>query len=441
MTSIRRTLLIALLWTYASVIAVAAAATFFQARREANEMFDYHLRQLALSLRDQTFRNALGTDLQPGEEDFDFVIQVWDPGGVRLYLSHPHSTLPGQVRLGYAMVDSAEGQWRVFGLQLRGQTIQVSQPMRVRNRLAAGVALRTIVPLLALLPAFVALIWLLVGRTLKPLNRLAHAVSGRSASVLEPITEAQVPDEVKPLVDALNDLLVRLERAFLSQRTFITDAAHELRTPLTALQLQLQLAERARDEETRKAAIGDLRAGLQRAVHVVQQLLILARQEPGAGADQLAALDLGELASLVVTELTPLAESRSIDLGIARADAHASVNGDADALRSLVRNLVDNAVRYTPPGGKVDVAVTRDAASVALEVTDSGPGIPAAERERVFDRFYRSKETGESGSGLGLAIVRTIAMRHGTRVVLDDSPSGGLRARVVFSALETPGDR
>lgn len=432
MSSIRRNLLVALLSAFALVIAVGAAATYLRARSEANEMFDYHLRQLALSLRDQAFRNAPAPELQPGEEDYDFVIQVWDADGVRLFLSHPHHSLPGQVQLGFSTTETPAGAWRVFATQQRGLTIQVSQPTRVRDHLAATAALRILIPFLLLLPISAVLIWWLVGAGLRPLGRLAHAVSARSPGALEALPEERVPDEVKPLVHALNDLLLRLGHAFATQRAFIADAAHELRTPLTALQLQVQLTERARSEAERTQALADLRHGLLRASHVVQQLLTLARQEPGTSERAFAPVNLDELARLAVAEQLPLAEARNIDLGIGHGDANAIVEGDADALRSLFSNLLDNAIRYTPSGGRVDVDVHRAADSVWLRVCDTGPGIPPDERKRVFDRFYRSEGTSEPGSGLGLAIVKTIADRHRARVALDGSAEGGLVVRVVF---------
>ena len=435
MKSIRRSLLIALISSFVLAMAVGGYATYVQARAEANEMFDYHLRQLALSLRDQTFRSALLPELRPGEEAFDFVIQVWDDEGVRLYLSHPHSALPDQARLGFATIQSREGAWRVFAVQQRGQTIQVSQPLSVRDKLAATAALRTLLPFLILMPAFTLLMWIIVGRGLHPLARVTHAVSSRSASSLAPIPEQPVPEEVQPLVHALNDLLLRLQQAFAGQRAFIADAAHELRTPLTALKLQVQLTERARTEQERAEALADLHIGLQRASHVVQQLLTLARQEPGAQVKPFAVVRLDELARQVVADMLALAESRYIDLGVVQCDANAGIEGDADALRTLLSNLVDNAVRYTPEHGKVDVDVVAGNGNVCLQVSDSGPGIPAEERSRVFDRFYRSANATLPGSGLGLAIVRTVADRHDARVELTDAPQGGLRARVVFPAL------
>jgi two-component system OmpR family sensor kinase len=241
-----------------------------------------------------------------------------------------------------------------------------------------------------------------------------------------------VPDEALPLVRALNDLLTRLHTALKTQRDFIADAAHELRTPLTALQLQAQLIERAADADSRQAAIGDLRAGLERATHLVAQLLTLARAEPGAAVPTPDAVDLALLCRQSVVDHAALADTRRIDLGLADCPANLAITGHADALRTLLDNLVANAVRYTPSGGRVDVRCGSDGTNAWLEVTDNGPGIPQAERERVFDRFYRRAGQSASGSGLGLGIVQAIARQHDAQVTLDDAPDGGLRARVVF---------
>ncbi|RLJ67669.1 ATP-binding protein [Sulfurisoma sediminicola] len=436
MSSIRRQLIVALLAAVALTLLLATIGTYRVARQEVDALFDYHLRQLALSLRDQAFSSAHNPlDSSDLDNDFDFVIQVWTRDGTRLYFSHPHASLPDRAQLGFATIATAEGRWRIFAVALRDQIVQVSQPLAARERLAAAAAARTLLPSLVLLPLLAAILWWLVGRSLAPLDRIALSVRRRSPAALDPLSTARVPEETRPLVDALNDLLVRLKSALEAQRAFVADAAHELRTPLTALQLQAQLAERAATPAEREAALTELRHGLQRATHVVQQLLTLARQDPDAAPDRPPGpVRLAELAAQVAADHATLAEHRGIDLGVGEADAMIAVSGDFSALRTLVANLVDNAVRYTPSGGRVDLAVGSDGGAPWLEVADSGPGIPAEDRERVFDRFFRRQDTSEPGSGLGLAIVQTIAARHGARIVLGEAALGGLAARVVFPA-------
>ncbi|WP_300336301.1 ATP-binding protein [Accumulibacter sp.] len=437
MNSIRRQLLLTLLSVIILTTLLGALATYRTARDEADAMFDYQLRQLALSFRDQVFPSGRQHDFAFDDEAQDFSIQVWRPDGTRLYLSHPRKGLPEKTPLGFATVDTARGKWRVFGLQQGGQTIQVAQPMHSRDRLALAAALRTVAPFLLLLPMLGILIWVVVGRGLRPLDAVARAVTTRTAVALDPLPENRVPAEVVPLVLALNDLLDRLQRALQAQREFIADAAHELRTPLAALHLQVQLAERATDPAARSDAFAELKGGLRRATHSVQQLLTLARQEPGGGEMGSEPVNLADLAATVIAEQLPLAEARSVDLGATPAGGEV-VMGDRDALQILLSNLVGNALRYTPAGGKVDVAVGENDDGTFIEVCDSGPGIPAEDRERVFDRFYRREQSDQPGSGLGLAIVKTIAERHRAAVLLDDATLGGLRARVQFKRSPPP---
>ncbi len=230
MKSIRQQLLITLLLVIAVALALAAYGTYRLARQEVDELFDYHLRQLALSVRDQRLTGN-SEPLAADDEGFDFIIQVWGQDGTRIYLSHPHADLPNRARMGFSNLDTPEGTWRVFAAQYREQVIQVAQPLRVREQLAAAAALRTLLPFVILLPLLASVIWLVVGRGLAPLNRIAESVSRRTPSSLEPLRPAGVPDEARPLVESLNDLLHRLDKALAAQRAFVADAAHELRTP------------------------------------------------------------------------------------------------------------------------------------------------------------------------------------------------------------------
>jgi signal transduction histidine kinase len=241
---------------------------------------------------------------------------------------------------------------------------------------------------------------------------------------------------VAPLVAALNALLQRLALSLDTQRAFVADAAHELRSPLTALKLQVQLLQRAADEAARAEATGALAAGIERAARLVEQLLALARSEPGAPPATPQTLDLSELVRAAIADTLPQARVRGTEFELF-ADAPVSVTGDRAALTALVRNLADNAVRYAPPGARVELRVGLEDGQPTLRVDDAGPGIPPAERERVFDRFYRRNtgggdSGGDTGSGLGLAIVRSVAVLHGAQVTLADSILGGLQVRVQF---------
>jgi len=430
MNSIRRKLLAALLGAICVVMLLGGWATYRAARDEVGSMFDYQLQQIALSLRDQTFQGSAGA--LASDESLDYVIRVWNQTGLTVYYSKPHESLPELTKLGFSTADTSEGEWRVFAIQYHGLTIAVAQPMQVRNRLAANAAWHTLTPFFVVLPVLGFLIWIIVSLGLQPLARLAQSVQARTPDSLAPLDDAGVPEEVQPLVFSLNDLLARLKAALDAQRALVADAAHELRTPLTALQLQVQLVERATSDDERTTALGELQSGLQRAIHAVQQLLTLARQEPGAAEYHFSPVKLAELVRQVVVEQTRLAEAKDIDLGVTLVDEAAAVSGDTEALRILLSNLIGNALRYTPSGGRVDVSCGTNEGSAFIEVADTGPGIPVDERERVFDRFYRRGGVNEIGSGLGLSIVRTIADRHKAHVSLGNSESGGLRVRVAF---------
>jgi len=279
------------------------------------------------------------------------------------------------------------------------------------------------------------LIWFIVGRGLRPLEQLALAVRERNPELLHPIPEAHLPAELKPLAMALNDLLQRLDRAMKNQRDFVADAAHELRTPLTALQLQAQLAERAGTDAERTLGFSYLREGLKRATQLVQQLLMLARQEAGVTHTLLARIDLSSLVTNVISEHAPLAQAKGIELRV-NAEGAYDVRGDANALRIMISNVIDNAVQYTPQMGAIDVVLSRKDGRSTLDISDTGPGIPGEERLRVFDRFYRREGSAGPGSGLGLAIVKRIADTHGVETLLSDRLSGaGLRIRFTFPRI------
>ena len=430
--SIRRRLLVWLLTTVLAAGFIAGGITFMQARKQANELFDYQLRQLALTLREREFTpGELARTLRETEQA-DYVIQVFTPDGVLLYQSHAEIDGLGPATVqGYSDVRNAAGTWRVFAIRHRGLVIQVAHHRLAREALALRAASYTLLPFLIALPLMGVLIWRFVGREMKVLESTAHAVARRTPESLQPLEAAALPEELQPLVGALNGLLDRLGAALAHQRDFVADAAHELRTPLTALRLQLQLAERAADEDSRRNAHAALREGIARAVHVVEQLLTLARADPAAHGAVRAPVDLGALANDVVRSLAPAAGEKSIALSL-EVDGTVSVMGDRAALQAMMENLVGNAVRYTQVGA-VRVRVRREGGEALFEVEDTGPGIPEAERGRAFDRFYRGAETAEPGAGLGLSIVRRIAERHGGRAELLDPPAGkGLLARVKF---------
>jgi signal transduction histidine kinase len=433
--SLRVRLLLALLAMFVAAALVMGTVTYRNVYSQTQVLFDYQLRQMALSLRDQG--EIAPEDARAFTDgQLDFVIQIWTVDGRSIYATRPHGDLPARALLGFADVAVNGQTWRTFSVATPQRVIQVAQPLQIRQRLAANAALHSVTPLLLMAPVMALVVWWAAALTLRPLRELAADVRRRDEQSLAPLPTDALPDEVSPLVTALNGLLQRLASSFDAQRAFVSDAAHELRSPLTALKLQLQLLKRAPDDAARAAAVDALAAGIERAVRMIEQLLALARSEPGAPA-QPERLDLSEVVRQAVADTVPFAVSRGTEIELV-ADEPVRVTGDKTALAALARNLVDNAVRHTPMGSRVEVRVSSDGAGPVLQVDDGGPGIPADERERVFDRFYRRADGGEGGTGLGLAIVRSIAQRHGGSVSLAESPLGGLQVRVRLAAVVTP---
>jgi len=436
MNSIRVRLSLTLILLLALVSVFVAAVSYRRVLTETSDLFDYQLRQMALSLRAQVML-APRIEVPPDQGDSDFIVQIWDLYGARVYFSRPGLPLINQAVLGYADLKLGGEAWRGYGLQTAQGVIEIAQPQRVRVRIARAAALRLITPLLLVLPLMVACVIWIVGRGLKPLRQLTAEVQRRDAGSLAPLASAELPEEIAPLVAELNRLLSRLAAAFATQRAFIADAAHELRSPLTALRLQAQLLERAPDEAARTEARNRLAAAIERATHLVQQLLTLARSEPHQQVPSREPLELGDLVADAIKDSHELALAKSIDLSL-EAEPALTIRAERDGLRALLRNLVDNAVRYTPQGGRVQVRTRAVADRAIVEVSDTGPGIPPEDRERVFDRFYRRSAGFDpaapdaGGTGLGLAIVKAVADRHGAPVRLGEAPGGGLRVDVSF---------
>ncbi len=435
MNSIRRRLLVALLGALLVAGIVGAGATFLSARGEVGRLLDEELRQVALSLRDHSRLDFARLESRTNDPDLRVLVQIWDPAFDRPYSSRVATPLPRQKDEGYATIEHEGRAWRIYTTLSATQTIQVAQPTALRTELAALTAARLLLPVLVILPLLGILGWWIVGRGLAPLAALADSLARRAPTSLDPVPELESPDEVQPLVRSLNDLLARLGDAFDTQRRFAADAAHELRTPLTALTLQIQIARRAESPEERVVALDRLEQGVKRATRLVQQLLTMARLDPDA-ARPVGSFDLASVAASVVEEKKPFAEQQRIALSLAAVPV--TLSGQEDALRILLANLVDNALRYTPPGGTVDVRVAPDGDQARIDVADSGPGIPEEERERVFDRFYRGRQAPGGGSGLGLAIVRQIVTQHGGSITLAESPSGGLLVSARFPANGSP---
>lgn len=431
--SLRRRLLWLVLATIAFASVLQASTAYRTALAQADAMFDMHLQEVARSVHGGMPLTSGG----PGGEDMDFLVQIWGPDGRQIFSSRPD--LPAQAVLGFSDIRVAGGRFRVYSLQTPQQTVQIAQDLDAREARARALALRAVIPVALLAPLLMAAVAWLISRSLAPVERMRRQVARRAAGDLSPLPDEELPEEVLPLVQELNLLFGRVRAAFAAQQQFVADAAHELRSPLTALKLQAQALRRSPDAAAREAAITRLNDGIERAIQLLGQLLVLAREDgEHAAGGRWQPVDLQDLAREVLGELLPQAQARRIDLGVATSEPLV-MPGEREGLHILLRNLVDNAVKYTPEGGQVDVSLLADAGVPCIVVEDSGPGIPEAERERVFDRFYRVAGSSAAGSGLGLAIVQAIAQRHGARVRLGRSQRlGGLRAELRFAPAAAP---
>ena len=436
--SLRARLLWFVLLPILLVTIIQAITAYRGALQQADAMFDDHLQQVARSMRRSVEMGVpLSMPLEEGTGDdaaFDLYVQIWGQDGTQLFRSN-RSALPPRAVLGFSDVKANGNRYRVYSLQTPLQTVQIAQDLSARTARAQALALKAVLPFALLTPLLMLAVWWVINRSLAPIERARRQVAQRAADDFSPLTSHDLPHEVRPLVDELNLLFGRVQNAFDTQKNFVADAAHELRSPLTALKLQAQALRRTdtADESpaTREAAITRLNQGIDRTIRLVEQLLILAREETSSGTPAFEPVDLMDSVRLAVADMLAQAQLKQIDLGLVKSEP-AWVRGQPEALRMALRNLLDNAIKYTPAGGQIDISIEVVNGQALLAVDDSGPGISPDARPRVFDRFFRAGNVlAETGSGLGLAIVKTIADRHGATLRLDQSAGlGGLRAEL-----------
>lgn len=436
--SLRARLTGALLLAVLAFAALQAAVTYRTARAETEALFDAQMQRIALSLSGSLGAGALSDDAPAAETPAarEMIIQIWRADGVMLYRSPQGRLLPPQTVIGFSDTVAGGEPYRIYALRTATQVVQVAQQTEARGRMAGQLALRAVLPVALLAPVLMLIVWWVVGRAIGPIERVRRQVAARRPDDLAPLPTAGLPAEVRPLVGEMNGLLTRLSAAWDALTHFTADAAHELRSPLAALRLQAQSLQRAPDDATRAIATERLLAGIDRATRLVEQLLALARQEGAGEGAELVSLDLTALARNALADAEPEAARHAIALTLDAPTAHVVLRADEAALAVLLRNLLGNALRHTPPGGQVRVGVREEASVIDLTVEDSGPGIAPDERARVQGRFYRVPGTPGHGSGLGLAIVRAIAERHGAALTLDASPTlGGLRVMLRWPAV------
>ena len=437
--SLRRRLLGLLLGGVSAAWLATMVFSYIDAHHEVDELFDAQLSQSA-----QTLLALASHDEDEGVEDLGAAghkyqrrlrFQIWRADGKLLIRSNNAPQTPLTTAGGFSETSGDDGHWRHFSQwnDSRSLQVQVSENHHIRDELIGHIAWRLLFPALFGLPLIGFWVWLATRHGLSSLHGVAHQIASRDPQQLQAIHPTTAPEEIRPLIEALNGLFQRVEQTLEAERRFTADAAHELRTPLAALQAQLQVAQRARDRDEHDRSLQQLQSGLTRAAHLVDQMLLLARLDPESGLPDPQTVDLAALTEAVCADLGPQILARNIDFDF-ESVSDATLSGQAEWLRVLIRNLVDNAVRYTPEGGKVAVGITRDGERISLSVSDSGPGIPPEERSAVLRRFHRLEQAGQPGSGLGLAIVARIAELHGARLWLDSSPmTKGLNIGVQFA--------
>ena len=431
MRSLRTQLLLWLLPVYLLSAAIVLVANYLHYRDSTHAFMDGQMHRLALAYQQQlqqdpTLPALPSLDADHVEHDGTVIVQFWGRDGL-LASTWSVAGLGLQDGEGFHDLELGGHAWRIYtaapGLWPR---VQVVQSGEFRQLIALHTAEEAAEPIAVLIPVTVLLLWLAVWLALRPMDRLVRAIAAQDERNLAELPIQQVPAELKPLITSTNALLARLKEAFAAQQRFVQDAAHELRTPLTALKLQVENLRPQLDEgQTTR-----LEGGIERMQRLVEQLLRLARQEAAPQGADARPVELAEILRQSINDLVPLAEARGIDLGLTAAEP-AEVQADTRDLRSVFDNLLENALRYTPAGGRVDVSLKQVDGTPQVEFLDTGPGIPPELLERVFDRFYRVLGTGTQGSGLGLAIARGAAGRAGMRIELSNrGDRSGLAARV-----------
>jgi len=437
--SLKKQIIVWLIGLLAAVGMLAGSISYLMAREAANEYLDHQLLLIAESVH-------TGSQLRSMQEKFlrenkeeqqeSFVIQVWnDEEPIRstepIRSSRPNFDLPRGKSSGYSDAIVRGEKWRVYTLNYTDRTVQISQLDEVRQEIATHAALYALLPIVGLLPLSWILVVIGVTRILKPLSDVTSAVTQRDALSLTPLPDEGIPQEVAPLISEMNSLLLRIHETIESQRHFVLDAAHELRTPLTALQLQIENLAQSRSQEDLDIRVAELSSGIHRAIHLVEQLLKMARYETEHQSIK-NRIDLGMIVKTCIGDFIEIADQRSIDLGLTH-DEPAFVLASADDLRVMFDNILDNAIRYTQAGGRIDVSILASGHKAIVRIVDTGSGIPEQLLQRVFDRFYRIREHETEGSGIGLAIVNAIANRQYAEVKLSNRlDRSGLIVEVVF---------
>ena len=402
-----------------SVAIIAASFTFSSAFEEAHELQDDVLQQMAVLFDHYslTLNNGTLTPLSQDQLEFQGSVQLLGSNSASNALAQNTLALPSNLTDGFHTVNLATQSWRVFVRTLSStQRIAIAQDTAIRDDIAFETALHTLMPLLVLIPILLLLLGYILGKILGPISILAHEVDRQTEHDLQLIPTTQLPSEIVPFVEAINRLLSKNSQVIASQKRFIADAAHELRSPITALSLQAQRLQQTELTDDARQKLNALQAGIGRSIHLLEQLLSMARQQDNS-VQQPQTISLKMVFVEVIEDLYPLAEAKEIDLGFSQ-DNDAELNANPVRLKTLIHNLIDNAIRYTPNGGKIDLSITKTDQYIEMTIKDTGPGIATDEALKVFEPFYRVLGSNEYGSGLGLAIVASIVQQMDAKISL-----------------------
>ncbi|ACC72279.1 HAMP domain-containing sensor histidine kinase [Paraburkholderia phymatum] len=434
--SLRNQLVLALCVLVSVVGVVQGISSWQLAKAGMSALLDLRLEQAASRLYKSGLAESLPAIPSRGSQpERDIYVTVWRDDIATPYRStDPALALPRDADPGFTTAMVGGESWRIYTLREPSMVIQVAQRSRVRHELAQARSLDTLWPMIVLVPLVWIAVLLVVRRALRRLTRLGAQVKAIDMTHFEQLSTSGVPTEIRPFITSINTMIGRLEQSIESERKFISDAAHELRTPLTALQLQADNLQ-PHIAPGNQERFRELQSGIRRSGRLIAQLLRLARADAALKADTLTRVDVSAVVVDAVAEVLPIALQRGIDIGADEMmGAHVYAN-EAD-IGVALRNLVSNAIRYTPDGGKVDLSVHVRDGMAWIEVVDSGPGIDEAQLPRVFDRFFRAN-TQIEGSGLGLSIVQAIANRYGGAVTLRNRTDGqsGIVASIGFAAV------
>ena len=443
--SIRNRILIWVFLLFLIIWAGISYATFYQSSHEVEELFDSELAQAAgvliqisttLNLKHSSIEPKLQKDIYGHRYEKKIAFQIFSNNKLILYSANAPSTIMSKEN-GFSDKTINNELWRVFRLhdEEHNHEIITAERYDVRDELVLQITKDSLYPLTLMIPILLLIIWIGIDRGLYPIRKLAKQIENRSPDNLEPISvNFNVPNEVKPLFTALNSLFIKLKSAFERERRFTSDAAHELQTPLASIKTQAQVALRSHNSDEQQHALEKTVEGIDRATHMVQQLLALARLEPLSSLDARSKLELYTLTQTLMGELDAESHRKNIELSL-NGEESVHIEGNQPAIEILIRNLLSNAIRYTPEDGKVSVEVTREPGHVLLSVTDTGPGIPEEDLKRVFERFYRGQNNQHIiGSGLGLSIAQHIAELHNASIdFVHTAPDSGLKVVIKFN--------